>query len=129
MPVAAALQVLIVDDQRMMRELVRGVLADLGCRQVTESPDGVEALRALELRPAHLIISDVNMPNMSGLDLLRAVRAHPTLARTAFIMLTSRAEKESVRQAIELGVNNYVIKPFNTGTLKAKIEAVLGPLT
>jgi two-component system chemotaxis response regulator CheY len=129
MPAAATLQVLVADDQRMMRELVRGVLADLGCRQVTECADGALALRALEGRSVDLIISDMNMPNLDGLEFLQAVRAHPALAKTAFIMLTSRAETAMVRRAIDLGVNNYVIKPFNAATLKGKIEAVLGPLT
>jgi two-component system chemotaxis response regulator CheY len=129
MPAAAALQVMLVDDQRVIRELVRGMLLDLGCRQVTECGDGKEALRALELRPVNLIISDLNMPNMDGLEFLRTVRAHPSLGKTAFIMLTSRAETDLVRQAVSLGVNNYIIKPFNAATVKAKIEAVLGPLT
>jgi two-component system chemotaxis response regulator CheY len=120
---------MLVDDQRVIRELLRGMLSDLGCRQVTECADGREALRALELRPVNLIISDLNMPNMDGLEFLRTVRAHPTLSKTAFIMLTSRAETELVRQAISLGVNNYMIKPFNAATVKAKIEAVLGPFT
>jgi two-component system chemotaxis response regulator CheY len=129
MPAAATLQVLVADDQRMMRELVRSVLTDLGCRQVTECSDGAHAMRMLEGRSVNLIISDMNMPNMDGLEFLQAVRAHPTLSKTAFIMLTSRAETALVRRAIDLGVNNYVIKPFNAATLKGKIEAVLGPLT
>ena len=77
----------------------------------------------------HLVISDLNMPNMDGLELLRAVRAEPSIAKTAFILLTSRGESDLVRKAISLGVNNYITKPFTFGGLQQKIEAVFGPLT
>jgi two-component system chemotaxis response regulator CheY len=77
----------------------------------------------------HLVISDLNMPIMDGLALLSAVRAEPRLSNTAFIMLTSSGDAEQVKQAIALGVNNYLVKPFTIGTLKRKIESVFGPLT
>ena len=78
--------------------------------------------------PPHLIISDYNMPKLDGLGLLRAVRAHPPTAKTAFIMLTGRADKELVQRAVQYGVNNYLVKPFTVQTLKDKIEAVFGKL-
>ena len=87
------------------------------------------ALREIVTKPAHLIISDYNMPNLDGLGLLRAVRAHPPISKTAFIMLTGRADRELVQRAVQFGVNNYLVKPFTTQTLKEKIEAVFGPLT
>jgi two-component system, chemotaxis family, chemotaxis protein CheY len=129
MPQASLLQVLIVDDQRSMRSLVRNSLLELGCTKVVEAGDGVEALSRLAASPPHLIISDLNMPNLDGLGLLAKVRATPHLANIAFIMLTSRGEGEMVRKAIELKVNNYLVKPFALDGLRRKIEAVVGMLT
>ena len=129
MPAAAALQCLVVDDQMTMRSLVRTSLQQLGVRDIREAADGEIALREVVTKPAHLIISDYNMPNLDGLGLLRAVRAHPPTSKIAFIMLTGRADRELVQRAVQFGVNNYLVKPFTTQTLKEKIEAVFGPLT
>ena len=129
MPAAASLSILVVDDQRSMRVLVRESLQTFGVTQITECQDGLEALLALELRPRNLIISDLNMPKMDGLGLLRAVRGDPAIAKTAFIMLTSRAEANLVQEAVKLGVNNYLVKPFTMDTLRKKVEAVVGRLT
>ena len=81
------------------------------------------------VRPAHLVISDFNMPKLDGLGLLRAVRAHPPSAGAAFIMLTGRADRELVQRAVQFGVNNYLVKPFTTAQLKDKVEGVFGVLT
>lgn len=129
MPAAADLHVMVVDDQKSIRALVRGSLQQLGCRHITECGDGVEALEKLNMQATHLIISDLNMPNLDGLGLLEAVRKKPGFEKLAFIMLTTRAEGDLVKRAVRLGVNNYIIKPFAFGQLKAKIEAVFGPLT
>ncbi len=129
MPKASQLEILIVDDMRSMRSLVRSTLVQLGCNRIIEAEDGGDALAKLGVRPAHLIISDLNMPKMDGLAFLKAVRASPSLKDTAFIMLTSRGDGDLVRQALELKVNNYLMKPFALDALKRKIEAVLGPLT
>jgi two-component system chemotaxis response regulator CheY len=129
MPAAAAMKVLVVDDQRSIRALVRTSLNDLGCRQVEEAEDGEEALRRIQMNPPHLVISDLNMPKLDGLGLLRAVRSADASRNIGFIMLTSRGETELVQQAIKLGVNNYLMKPFALGALKKKIESVFGPLT
>ncbi|MDB5424075.1 MAG: chemotaxis protein CheY [Phenylobacterium sp.] len=129
MPAAANLSILVVDDQRSIRSLVRECLSALGCTRIAECEDGAEALRYLEGRPVHLIISDLNMPNMTGLELLAAVRASPQLKGLGFIMLTSRGEADLVRKAVQLGVNNYLTKPFAMSTLKTKIESVVGRLT
>jgi two-component system chemotaxis response regulator CheY len=80
-------------------------------------------------RPAHLVISDFNMPNLDGLGFLRAVRAHESTKKSAFIMLTGRADKELVQRAMQYGVNNYVTKPFSPAQLRQKIEEVFGALT
>ena len=129
MPAASSLNVLIVDDQQTMRSLVRSGLQQLGFTTFTEAPDGEEGLRAMLTRQVHLVISDFNMPKLDGLGLLRAVRSHPPIRTTAFIMLTGRADKDLVQRAVQFGVNNYLVKPFTVGTLKEKIEAVFGPLT
>ena len=129
MPAAASIKVLIVDDQQTMRSLIRSGLQQLGFSEFSEAADGEDGLRSLLTRPAQLVISDFNMPKLDGLGLLRAVRAHPPLAKTAFIMLTGRADKELVQRAVQFGVNNYLVKPFTVATLKEKLEAVFGALS
>jgi two-component system, chemotaxis family, chemotaxis protein CheY len=129
MPAASAMRVLIVDDQLTMRVLTRSALQQLGFTDVVDAGDGEEGFKALISKPAHLVISDFNMPKMDGLELLRAVRAHPPVAQTAFIMLTGRADRELVQRAVQFGVNNYIVKPFTVMDLKGKIEQVFGSLT
>ena len=128
MPAAAAISCLIVDDQQTIRSLVRSGLQELGFKTIHEAIDGEEGLRQMLMRPIGLVISDFNMPKLDGLGLLRAVRAHPPIQKTAFIMLTGRADKELVARAVQFGVNNYLVKPFTVATLKEKIEAVFGAL-
>ena len=129
MPAAASIRVLIVDDQLTMRGLTRSALQTLGFTDFADAADGEEALKSLATRQAHLVISDFNMPKMDGLALLRAIRAHPAIAQTAFIMLTGRADRELVQRAVQFGVNNYLVKPFTAADLKGKIEQVFGALT
>jgi two-component system chemotaxis response regulator CheY len=107
---------------------VRSGLQELGFKTVHEAVDGEEGLRQMLSRPIGLVISDFNMPKLDGLGLLRAVRAHPPIQKTAFIMLTGRADKDLVQRAVQFGVNNYLVKPFTVATLKEKIEAVFGVL-
>ena len=126
---AAHLKVLIVDDQASLRALVRASLQEIGVTDIAEAHDGEEALTALAGRPAHLVISDYNMPRLDGLGLLQAMRADPPTRTTAFIMLTGRADRELVQRAVQSGVNNYLVKPFTAQALKSKIEAVFGSLT
>lgn len=129
MPAASSIHTLIVDDQASMRSLVRTSLQQLGFREFREAADGEIGLREMITKPAHLVISDFNMPNLDGLGLLRAVRAHPPTAGAAFIMLTGRADRELVQRAVQFGVNNYLVKPFTVAQLKDKVEGVFGPLT
>jgi two-component system chemotaxis response regulator CheY len=129
MPAANAIQVLIVDDQQTIRSLVRSGLQQIGVTNTREAPDGEEALRALLAKPAHLVITDYNMPKLDGLGLLRAIRSHPPIKTTAVIMLTGRADRELVDRAAQYGVNNYLVKPFTVATLREKIEQVFGVLT
>ena len=129
MPAASAISVLVVDDQMTMRSLVRTSLQQIGMRDIREAADGEAGLREIVTKPAHLVISDFNMPNLDGLGLLRAIRAHPPTSKTAFIMLTGRADRELVQRAVQFGVNNYLVKPFTVQQRKDKLEAVFGPLT
>ena len=129
MPAAASLKFLVVDDQLTIRALVRSGLQQIGITQVDEAPDGEEALQSLIARPVHMVITDYNMPKLDGLGLLRAIRAHPPIAKTGVIMLTGRADADLVMRAVQFGVNNYLVKPFTVATLKQKIEAVVGTLT
>ena len=112
-----------------MRSLIRTSLQQLGFREFREAADGEAGLRQMITQPAHLVISDFNMPNLDGLGLLRAVRAHPPTSKAAFIMLTGRADRELVARAVQFGVNNYLVKPFTVAQLKEKVETVFGPLT
>jgi two-component system chemotaxis response regulator CheY len=130
MPLASSLTILVVDDQQTIRSLARMALEQWGVGTILEAADGEEALKVIltHKTPIHLIISDYNMPNLNGLSLLRAVRAHGPISKTAFIMLTGRADKQMVLSAVEHGVNNYLVKPFTPDSLREKIEAVIGAL-
>lgn len=129
MPAAAAIKVMVVDDQTSMRAMIRRTLQDLGFRDVRDAPSAIEALPAVREDRVHLIISDYNMPDMDGLAFLEAVRRDPVIGKTVFIMLTGSAERSVVQKAAELGVNNYVVKPFAPAALKEKIERVFGELS
>lgn len=129
MPAAAAIKVLVVDDQLTMRALIRSALQEIGFREIEDAGDGEEGFKAMLTRLPHLVISDFNMPKLDGLGFLRAVRAHEATKKTAFIMLTGRADKELVQRAMQFGVNNYITKPFSPAGLRAKIQEVFGPLT
>lgn len=129
MPAASSIHALVVDDQFSMRALIKAALQQIGIVEMREAADGEDAFRALLAQPAHLVLSDFNMPKLNGLDLLRAIRAHPPIRQTGFIMLTGRADQDLVKRAAQFGVNNYLVKPFTAATLKGKIEQVFGPLT
>jgi two-component system chemotaxis response regulator CheY len=129
MPVAANVSVVVVDDQLSIRALVRAGLNSIGISQVREFGSAAEALGSLKAQPSHIVISDFNMPEMDGLEFLRALRADQKFKATAFILLTGRADKELVQRAVQFGANNYLVKPFTVATLKGKIEQVVGALT
>ncbi len=129
MPAASALKVLVVDDQMTMRALVRSSLQQMGVSDIADAADGELGLQSLLARQVNLVISDFNMPKLDGLGLLRAIRSHAPIAKTAFIMLTGRADKELVVRAAQFGVNNYISKPFTVAGLREKIEEVFGALT
>lgn len=116
---------LVVDDFSTMRRIVKNLLIDLGYANVTEADDGSTALPLLQQGNFDFLITDWNMPGMPGLDLLKAVRANPKLAKMPVLMLTAEAKREQIIEAAQAGVNGYVIKPFTAVTLKEKIDKIL----
>ena len=128
MPFAAAMRVLIVDDQLTSRLLIRGGLQELGVCEIEMAADGEQGFKSMITKPPHLVISDFNMPKMDGIAFLRAVRSYEPTRKAAFILLTGRADKELIERAQKNGVNNVIAKPFTIPVLKAQIEAVVGKL-
>ena len=118
--------VLIVDDYKTMLHIIRNLLKQLEFDNVEEASDGQEALAKLRAGQFGLVISDWNMQPMTGLDLLKEVRADARLKDTPFIMITAESKTENVVAAKAAGVSNYIVKPFNAETLRGKIEKVLG---
>ncbi len=118
--------ILIVDDYKTMLRIIRNLLKQLGFNNVDEAIDGSSALQKLRDKDCSLIISDWNMESMSGLQLLKEVRADVKLKELPFIMITAESKSENVIAAKEAGVSNYIVKPFNAATLKGKLTAVLG---
>ncbi len=128
MAVGRDLPILIVDDYRTMLKIVRGLLQQLGFRDIDEATDGQSAYGMICARQYGLVISDWNMQPVTGLDLLKRVRSEPKTAKLPFIMVTAEAKAENVVAARQAGVNNYIIKPFTQAVLKQKMSAVLGEL-
>jgi two-component system chemotaxis response regulator CheY len=126
MAVDRALPILIVDDYRTMLRIIRNLLQQLRFSNIDEATDGGAALTRMRERRYGLVISDWNMQPVTGLELLREVRADPQLADTPFIMITAESKTENVIAARDAGVSNYIVKPFNAETLRAKIASVLG---
>ena len=123
------ISILVVDDFATMRRIIRGVLKQLGFTNVEEAEDGSAALAKLKGGDFKFIISDWNMPNMLGIDLLKAVRSDDKLKNTPFLMVTAEAKKEEVLAAVQAGVSNYVIKPFTPDVLESKITAIFQKTT
>jgi two-component system chemotaxis response regulator CheY len=117
--------VLIVDDYKTMLRIIRNLLKQIDIENVEEASDGQEALSKLRAGSFGLVISDWNMAPMTGLDLLKEVRADARLKDTPFIMITAESKTENVVAAKQAGVSNYIVKPFNAETLREKIEKVM----
>jgi len=126
MAVDMNMNILIVDDYKTMLRIIRNLLKQLGFNNVEEATDGAMALQMLRAGSFGLIISDWNMEPMTGLQLLREVRADARLKPVPFIMVTAESKSENVVAAKEAGVSNYIVKPFNAETLKSKMVSVLG---
>lgn len=122
------LRVMVVDDMSTSRGLITQALDAIGVRNVASSADGPSALKMMEAAPVHLVISDYNMPEMSGLHLLHALRTSPRTAKVGFLLITGRADKEVIEHGRRLGMNNFIKKPFQPQELKSAIEAIVGRL-
>ena len=126
MAVDPNMPILIVDDYKTMLRIIRNLLRQLGFTNIDEATDGSQALQKLRQANFDLIISDWNMEPMTGLQLLREVRADAKLKHIPFIMVTAESKSENVIAAKEAGVSNYIVKPFNAETLKGKMTSVIG---
>ena len=126
MSVDMNMNILIVDDYKTMLRIIRNLLKQLGFNNVDEATDGSMALQKLRDKDYGLVISDWNMEPMTGIQLLREVRADSKLKNLPFIMITAESKTENVVAAKEAGVNNYIVNPFNAATLKTKLSSVLG---
>lgn len=120
-----ALRFLVVDDFSTMRRIVKNFLSDLGYTNISEADDGNTALPILKQGNIDFLVTDWNMPGMPGLDLLKAVRSDPKLAKLPVLLVTAEAKREQIVEAAQAGVNGYVVKPFTAETLKEKIEKIL----
>jgi len=117
-------KVLVVDDSAVMRQIIKKNLKELGFTDLIEAEDGAAGLKKAGEEPVDLIVSDWNMPNMTGLEFLKGVRADDKIKGTSFIMVTSEADKEKIMEAVQAGVNQYIVKPFNAMQLEEKIKAI-----
>jgi two-component system chemotaxis response regulator CheY len=122
------LRVLVVDDMATSRGLITQALDGLGIANVATASDGRSALATLAAAPVHLVITDYNMPEMDGHQLLQALRANPATQRTGFLLITGRADGTVIDRGKGLGMNNYIKKPFTTDDMRGAIEAVFGRL-
>ncbi len=122
------MKIMVVDDFSTMRRIVKNILKQLGYDNIEEAEDGAQALAKLKKGGFGFMVSDWNMPNMDGLELLKAVRKDPELKDLPVLMVTAEAEKNMVVTAIQAGVNNYVVKPFTAEVFKEKMDRIFEKL-
>jgi two-component system chemotaxis response regulator CheY len=115
------LKYLVVDDFSTMRRIIRGLLNEMECRNSAEAEDGVAALAMLHAQKFDFVISDINMPNMNGFELLKAIKADDTLKHLPVLMVTAEARKEDIVLAAQSGAAGYIVKPFTKATLEDKV--------
>ncbi|GHE37592.1 chemotaxis response regulator CheY [Vulcaniibacterium thermophilum] len=118
------IRILIVDDFSTMRRIIKNLLNDLGFHNTAEADDGTTALAALRAGQFEFVITDWNMPGMTGTDLLRAIRSDPKLAKLPVLMVTAEAKREQIIEAAQAGVNGYIVKPFTAQTLQEKLNRI-----
>ncbi len=126
MAVNMDMKILIVDDFKTMLKVIENLLKQLGFKNIDEATDGVKALEKMKEKKYDLVLSDWNMEPITGLDLLKSIRANPDLKATPVVLITAESKVENVIAAKQAGVNNYIVKPFNAVTLKEKLVTVLG---
>jgi len=126
MPLDLNMNVLVVDDFLTMRRILKNILKQVGFKKMEEAEDGAQALDMIKNADPvfDLIIADWNMPKMTGIELLKAIRADPELKHLPVIMVTAEAQKSRVLEAVQAGVSNYIVKPFTAETVKTKLEQV-----
>jgi two-component system chemotaxis response regulator CheY len=122
------LRFLVVDDFSTMRRIVRNLLKELGYSNVEEAEDGVDALNKLRTGQFDFVVSDWNMPNMDGLEMLKQIRADAVLSKMPVLMVTAEAKKENIIAAAQAGANGYVVKPFTAATLDEKLTKIFEKL-
>jgi two-component system, chemotaxis family, chemotaxis protein CheY len=122
------LKFLIVDDFSTMRRIVRGLLKEMGCNNADEAEDGAIALQMLKTQKFDFIVSDINMPNMNGFDLLKAIKADDSLKHIPVLMVTAEARKEDIVLAAQTGAAGYIVKPFTKATLEEKVQKIMQKL-
>ena len=125
MATTSDMKFLIVDDFSTMRRIVRGLLKEMGCNNVDEAEDGQVALNMLKASKFDFVVSDINMPNMNGFDLLKAVKADDSLKHLPVLMVTAEARKEDIVLAAQSGAAGYIVKPFTKATLEEKVNKIL----
>ncbi len=118
------IRILVVDDMATMRRIIKGLLNQLGYKNIEEAEDGKVALQKLKSQQFDFVVTDWNMPNMTGLELVQEIRKDPELKHLPVLMVTAEAKKENVLMAIKAGVNNYIVKPFTAEVLKEKMEKI-----
>ena len=123
------LKFLIVDDFSTMRRIVRGLLKEMGCNNADEAEDGVAALTMLKAQKFDFVVSDINMPNMNGFELLKAIKAEEALKHLPVLMVTAEARKEDIVLAAQCGAAGYIVKPFTKATLEEKVQKIMQKLT
>jgi two-component system chemotaxis response regulator CheY len=111
-----------------MRRIVRGLLKEMGCNNVDEAEDGAMALQMLKNGRYDFVVSDINMPNMNGFDLLKAIKAEDSLKHIPVLMVTAEARKEDILMAAQSGAAGYVVKPFTKATLEEKVQKIMQKL-
>ena len=126
MPADLNMKILVVDDFATMRRIVKNILVQLGFKNIVEADDGTSAMDILQSEKIGLIISDWNMPKMTGLDLLKTVRSDDNLAATPFIMVTAEAQQDNILAAVKAKVSQYIVKPFTAETLSEKLDKIFG---
>lgn len=119
------MQFLVVDDSPTMRRIVVNALRSIGYENVVEAEDGQDALSKLQAHTIDFIITDWNMPNLNGLDLTKTIRNSPSISSIPILMVTTRALKQDIIEALQAKVNNYIVKPFTPTVLKEKIDLIL----
>jgi two-component system chemotaxis response regulator CheY len=122
------LKFLVVDDFATMRRIVRNLLKESGYVNVEEAEDGVAALGLLKINKFDFVISDINMPNMNGFELLRQIRAEPALKGIPVLMVTAEAKKEDIVNAAQCGASGYIVKPFTKATLEEKLVKIISKM-